>query len=64
MIESILWLLIYICLFVGVAYLVLWVLGKLGLELPPRVVTIFWVVVVLIVLLLTWRMVGPALRGI
>jgi len=59
MIESIIWLLIYICLVVGVAWLVLWVLGQIGVALPAQVVKIFWVVVVLLILLLLWRMLGP-----
>lgn len=61
--ESIILLLIYICVVVAVAWLVLWVLGQLGLELPPMVVKIFWVVVILIVILLLWRMIGPTISG-
>ena len=61
MFESIIMLLIYICLVVGVAWLVLWVLGQLGVAIPAPIVKIFWVVVVLIIILLLWRMVGPAL---
>jgi hypothetical protein len=63
MFESIIVLLIYIALVVGLAYLILWALAKLGLELPPMVVNVFWVIVVLIVILLLWRMIGPAISG-
>ena len=62
MIESIIWLLIYICLVVGVAWLVLWVLGQIGVALPAQVVKVFWVICVLLILLLLWHTVGPLLR--
>lgn len=61
--ESIIILLIYIALVVGVAYLVIWVLGQLGVALPPMVVKVFWVIVVLVIILLLWRMIGPALTA-
>jgi hypothetical protein len=62
-VESVILLLIQICVVVGLCYLVIWVLGKLGLELPPRVVSIFWVIVVLIIILLLWRTLGGAILG-
>ena len=61
MFESIIMLLIQICLVVAVVYIVIWVLGILGIELPPKVVQIFWVVCVLIVILMLYRMIGPSL---
>lgn len=63
MVESIIMLLIYICLVVGVCWLVIWVLGQLGVALPPQVIKIFWVIVVLIVILLLYRMLAPLLHG-
>lgn len=63
MFESIIMLLIYICLVVGACWLVIWVLGQLGVSLPDQVVKIFWVIVVLIVILLLYRMLAPALGG-
>ncbi len=63
MFEQIVWLLIYIALVVAAAYLVLWVLGQLGIAPPQRVVQCLWVVVVLIVILLLWRTIGPALSS-
>lgn len=65
MVESILLLLIYICLVVAVCWLVIWVLGQLGVPLPAQVIKIFWVIVALIILLLVWRMLAghmPVLR--
>ncbi len=56
-------LLIQICFVVALVYIVIWVLGVLGVSLPPKVVQIFWVVVVLIVILLLYRMIGPSLHG-
>lgn len=63
MIESLILLLIYIAVVVGVAYLVLWALAQIGVALPPMVVKVFWVIVVLVIVLLLWRMVGPALTA-
>lgn len=61
MFEQLILLLIYVALVVGAAYLVLWVLGQLGVPLPANVVKVFWVIVVLIVVLLLWRAIGPAI---
>jgi len=63
MFESIILLLIQICFVVAIAYIVLWVLSALGVSLPPKVVQIFWIIVVLIVILLLYRMLAPSLRG-
>jgi hypothetical protein len=63
MFESVIMLLIYICLVVGACWLVIWVLGQLGVTLPDQVVKIFWVIVVLIVILLLYRMLAPMLGG-
>ena len=63
MFESIILLLIQICFVVLVAYIVIWVLGALGVSLPPKVVQIFWIIIVLIVILLLFRMLAPSLRG-
>lgn len=63
LVESIIMLLIQVCVLVVVAYLVIWVLGILGVSLPPRIVQIFWVIVILIVVLLLYRALGPAIYG-
>jgi len=62
MIETLIMTLIYICLIVGACYLVIWVLGQLGVALPQRVIQIFWVIVVLIVILLLFQMLSPVLH--
>jgi hypothetical protein len=63
MIESIITLLIYICLLAIVVYLVIWVLGIVGVNLPPKVIQILWAIVALVALLLIVRMLlGGGLR--
>jgi hypothetical protein len=59
MFESIIMLLIYLCLIAIVVFIVLWVLGNLGIVIPPRVMQIVWVIVVLIAILFIWRAIGP-----
>ena len=64
MVESVILLLIYLCVVVGVAWLVIWVLGQLGVPLPDQVIKILWVVVVLICLLILWRQLGTHIPGL
>lgn len=60
MIETIITTLIYICLLAVAIYLVIWVLQTVaGIELPPKVVQIIWVVFVLICVLLLVRLLLP-----
>lgn len=61
--DAIIVTLIYICIVVAACWLVIWVLGMIGVPLPPQVVKIFWVIVALICILLIWHMIGPALSG-
>lgn len=63
MFEGVILLLIQICFVVALCWIVIWVLGMIGVELPPKVVQIFWVIVVLIVMLLFYRMFGASLRS-
>lgn len=63
MVENVIFLLIYIALVVGLVYLVIWVLGKLGLEIPPMLLNVLWVIVVLVVILLCWRALSPFIGG-
>lgn len=64
MIETIITLLIYVCLLALVVYLAIWVLGVVGIALPPKVIQIIWVIVALVVLLLVVRVLlgGGGLR--
>lgn len=63
MVESVIMLLIYICLVVGLCWLVIWVLGQLGIALPEPVIKVFWVIVVLVCILLLWRTFAPLIGG-
>jgi hypothetical protein len=48
---NVLYCLIGLCVLVGVFYVVLWVLGKLGIDVPPKAVTIVWVIICLLILI-------------
>ena len=58
MFESIVMLLIYICLAVAVGFLIIWVLGQIGVPLPAQVIKILWVIVALVAILLLYRAIG------
>ena len=51
MLVPIITLLIYVCVFALVLYLVFWVLEMIGVPLPPMVVRIIWIIFALVVLL-------------
>jgi hypothetical protein len=56
MIETVITLLIYICVIALVFYLVVWVLTNvIGVPIPAKVIQIIWVIFALIVILLLWR---------
>lgn len=63
MFETVIMLLIQICLVVALCWIVIWVLSQLGVALPAQVIKIFWVVVVLIVILLLYRALAPFIHG-
>jgi hypothetical protein len=56
MIETVITLLIYICVIALVFYLVIWVLTNVvGVPIPGKVIQIVWVIFALIVILFLWR---------
>lgn len=55
MVESVITLLIYILILGLVFYLIVWVLGILGITLPPKVVPIIFAIFALIVILMLYR---------
>lgn len=59
--EGIIGALIQLCLIVLVVYVVLWVIGSLGIALPPQAVNIIWIIVALIALLFLVKNVLPGL---
>jgi hypothetical protein len=60
MIEAVIYGLIYLALLVLAVYVVLWVVGELGITLPPQVVKIIWIVVVLVALLVLVQTILPS----
>jgi hypothetical protein len=61
MIETVVYALIYLALIVLAVYVVLWVLGELGIVLPPQLVKILWVMVALVAILIIVQTLLPAL---
>ena len=61
MIESVITLLIYVCVLALVVYLIIYVLGVVGIALPPKAIQIIWVIVMLVVILLIVRLVLPGI---
>lgn len=62
MIESIITLLIYACLLALVVYIVIWVLGVIGVAIPDKVLQIIWIIVALLILLAMARVLLPGLK--
>lgn len=64
MLSSVIMLLIYLCVFALVIYLVVWVLRDvIGLPIPPKVVQILWVIVALIAILFIVQQLVPGIGG-
>lgn len=56
MVERVIYALIYICGIALCYFLIIWVLGAIGLHLPPMVTNILLVVLVLVAILVLWRL--------
>jgi putative effector of murein hydrolase LrgA (UPF0299 family) len=56
MVERVIYALIYICGIALCYFLIIWVLGAIGLHLPGTVVNILLVVLVLVAILVLWRL--------
>ena len=56
MVERVIYALIYLCGIALCFYLIIWVLGAIGIHLPPMVVNILIVVLVLVAILILWRL--------
>jgi hypothetical protein len=50
-IVSILYALISFAIAVGIIYLIIWVLGRLGINLPQNILRIIWVILVLLAII-------------
>lgn len=55
MLETVITLLIYLCILALVVWLVLWVLEQIGIPIPAMVVKIIWIIVALVALLFLVR---------
>ena len=51
LVIDVIWFLILLCVLVGVGWLVVWVLGQLGIPVPPMVLKIVLLVVALLCLI-------------
>ena len=61
MFESVIMLLIYLCLAAILFYIVTYVLGVIGIPIPPKVMQLLWVILALVVILLVYRTISPQL---
>lgn len=61
MLESVIMALIYLCVIAIVIYIVIWVLGQLGIAIPDHIMKIIWVIVVLLALLFILRTLLPGM---
>jgi hypothetical protein len=57
MLEAVITFLITVCVIALVVYLIIWVLGIVGIVLPPKVIQILWVIFTLIVILFLVKLV-------
>jgi hypothetical protein len=60
MVERVIYALIYICGIALCYFLIVWVLGAIGLHLPAMVMNILLVVLVLVAILILWRIFAGA----
>jgi hypothetical protein len=63
MFESIVRALIYICFIAAAYYLIVWVVGQLGLALPAMVMHIIGIIFVLFAILILVRLLYPVMSG-
>ncbi len=56
MVERIIYALLYLCGIFGAYWVIMWVLGSLGVHLPPHLPEILMVALVLVAILVLWRL--------
>lgn len=61
MVEKIIRALILLCALAICVYLVIFVLGAIGLTIPVAIIPIIWVLALLVALLILWRAFGSSL---
>ena len=57
--RRVIWALIYLCIIVLAFYLVIWVLGALGIVIPAMAITIFKIILALIAILVIVQLFWP-----
>jgi hypothetical protein len=64
MFERVIYALIYLCLLFALYWIIVWVLGSLGIYMPPHVMQIVMVIMVLVAILVLYRLffVGSNIR--
>jgi hypothetical protein len=64
MFEAIIWFLIKVCVAGGLLYLIIYVLQTVfEVKIPPKIITLAWVVFMLLVLLWLWILLSPLVGG-
>jgi hypothetical protein len=51
LVINVLWFLVFLCIIVGIGWLIIWVLGQLGIPVPPMVVKIGLLIIGLLCLI-------------
>lgn len=62
MVERIIYALIYLCVLAIGYYLIIWVLGAIGIHIPPMVLQILLVILVLVAILILWRLFSGSIK--
>jgi hypothetical protein len=60
MVEAVIYALIYLALVVLAIYVILWIIGELGIALPAQVIKIIWIIVALVAILIIVQSVLPS----
>lgn len=60
MIEAVIYGLIYLALIVLAIYVVIWIIGELGISIPAQVLKIVWIIVALLAILFIVQTVLPS----
>jgi len=63
MLTAILFGLLYLAVAVLVIYVVLWLLGKLGIVIPANIVSVIWVILIILVLIWIVQHFAPVWSG-
>jgi hypothetical protein len=62
MVDAVIYALITICVLVLVVYLIVWVLGQIGVPIPANVMKVIWVIVALLCILVLWHLLSGVIH--